>query len=54
MAKDALASERSIERNCAVTVCYDYSVRSAEETTVENFSVQETVTVFVDENGEEL
>ena len=54
MARDALASERNIERNCAVTVCYDYSIRSAEETTVENFSVQETVTVFVDENGEGL
>ena len=47
-------NEKSIERSCAVTVCHDSdSVRSAEETTVENFSVLETVTVFVVENSEE-
>ena len=46
--------EKCIERSCAVTVCHDSdSVRSAEETTVENFSVLETVTVFVVENSEE-
>ena len=37
-------TERSIERNCAVTVNYYESVISAEEITIETCSVQETVT----------
>ena len=51
---DALATERGIERNRAGTVNYlDQSVTSAEEISVENFSVVETVTVFEAENSEE-
>ena len=51
---DALATERGIERNRAGTLNYlDQSVRSAEEISVENFSVVETVTVFAAENSEE-
>ena len=51
---DALATERGIERNRAGIVNYlDLSVRSAEEISVENFSVVETVTVFEAENSEE-
>ena len=37
-------TERSIERNCAVTVNYYESVISAEEITIETCNVQETVT----------
>ena len=37
-------TERSIERNCAVTVNYYESVISAEEITIETCSVQEIVT----------
>ena len=37
-------TERSIERNCAVTVNYYESVISAEEIAIETCSVQETVT----------
>ena len=51
---DALATERKIGMNCAVTVNYhDLSVRSAEEIAAANFIVEKTVTIYVVENSEE-
>lgn len=50
---DALATERKIGMNCAVTVNYhDLSVRSAEEIAAANFIVEKTVTIYVVENSE--
>lgn len=51
---DALATERKVGMNCAVTVNYhDLSVRSAEEIAAANFIVKKTVTIYVVENSEE-